>query len=117
MLGILKPVRLCAVARNPEWEGSPTILDIVVDENNIARSGLVFFGIWGGIGHDDAVPFVLMVDGQMDFGAGFQGVERFEQTNLLTKKLVAGEFFSISMNGAEIVYKISKIIDLSQSSV
>ena len=95
-------------------ENCSITLDIILDRDRRSRPKLAYFGIWGAIGSDDPMPFVLSKDGSIDFGSGFENDERFAKTNLLNKVIQTDEYFTFVKGDEELTLRIVKITDLTE---
>ena len=73
-----------------EFVGDPVVIDLRVSENGkVLKNGNVY-GAWGKPGYEEFYPFMLNVEGNIDFGGCSD--ERNAQTNLLDKTIRVGEY-------------------------
>jgi hypothetical protein len=67
--------------------------DVTVDlvfEGNTVRRGVPFFGVWQDRNEETRCPFVLDPNGEVDFGTGYDGQDRYYQTNIAEVDLAIG---------------------------
>jgi hypothetical protein len=89
-------VHLAQVDSN--YQSDNYVLDVEVDTSMIPLKQRTFFGVWGRLNDPEyRYPFLLLQDGQIDFGASYEpgDPQRFHKTNLLSKALTEGEFLSV----------------------
>lgn len=89
--------RIHLVQVDPNYQSDNYLLDIELDDSMTPLPGQIFFGVWGKVTDPEyRYPFLLLQDGRIDFGALYElgNLERFHRTNLLSKKLTAGELLS-----------------------
>jgi hypothetical protein len=111
-----KIIRIVARPTKPDDELNIT-LEVAVEENKI-RDGMVFFGFLGSLKDEENLyPFVLLIDGQLDFGSCFEdAADRYGRSNIRERRIEIGALFSISMtigdppSPKESTYLITQII-------
>src|SRR4051812_5300619 len=75
---------------NTEARHQDVTVDLVFDGNK-ARRGLAFFGVWQDRNDDVRCPFVLDPTGDVDFGTGYDGSDRWYRTNVAEIELFIGQ--------------------------
>lgn len=93
-------------------EGEGMQLDVVLNGAQVKR-GVEYFGVWFDNVDNTRCPFVLNRDGQLDYGAGYEGEDQFYGTNLLEAAFSEGATVTCKFEGEDISYKIAKITPLA----
>ncbi len=55
------------------------------------KPGIEYYGLWQDHQADTRCPFTLSPDGQVDFGTGYDGADRYYETDLLEKDMSIGQ--------------------------
>jgi hypothetical protein len=55
------------------------------------KGGIEYYGVWQDRHDDVRCPFTLSADGQVDFGTGYDGSDRYYETDLLGKEMAIGQ--------------------------
>jgi hypothetical protein len=55
------------------------------------KQGLDYFGLWQDKDADTRCPFVLDPSGNVDFGTGYDGQDRYYETDILNIELAIGQ--------------------------
>ena len=55
------------------------------------KPGIEYYGLWQDRQADTSCPFTLSPDGQVDFGTGYDGADRYYETDLLEKDMSIGQ--------------------------
>ena len=55
------------------------------------KGGIEYYGLWQDRHEDVRCPFILSPDGGVDFGTGYDGADRYYETDLLEKEMVIGQ--------------------------
>jgi hypothetical protein len=55
------------------------------------KAGIEYYGVWQDHQADTRCPFTLSPDGQVDFGTGYDGGDRYYETDLLKKEMSIGQ--------------------------
>jgi hypothetical protein len=104
----------------PDEEFNNITFELAINKKEIAPN-MIFFGFLGSLKQDDALyPFVLLGDGQLDFGSSFEDdTDRYGQTNIRTRPIEIGALFSTKMTIGdpprlrESTYQITQITHIS----
>lgn len=78
------------VLENAQDNNFEVVIDLVV-EGGKAKPGLVYFGVWLDKNAQATCPFVMDPHGQIDFGTGYDGADRFYETDLNSVDLGVGQ--------------------------
>src|SRR4051812_47963026 len=85
------PLRHLRLAlKNTEAPNQEITVDLVFDGKGV-RQGLDYFGLWEDKGNDTRCPFIMDPNGSVDFGTGYDGQDRYYETNMLQTELAIGE--------------------------
>ncbi len=63
----------------------------LVFEGNAVRQGLDYYGLWQDKEAETRCPFVMDSNGAVDFGTGYDGQDRYYETNILEIELNIGQ--------------------------
>ena len=63
----------------------------LVFEGNTVKGGLEYFGIWRDINEDSICPFVMNESGEVDFGTGYSGDDRFYEFDIMSAPISLGQ--------------------------
>jgi hypothetical protein len=84
----LRHLRL--VLTNTEAPSQEITIDLIFDGKGV-RHGLDYFGLWQDKDNETRCPFVMDPNGSVDFGTGYDGQDRYYETNILQTELAVGE--------------------------
>lgn len=86
------------------------LIDLVIDpEANRALGSQPCFGIYGSPVRDDCYPFLLLKNGDVDFGSNCDASVRFERLNLRDRPIRIGEVVTYASDSEEWCCKIVSI--------
>lgn len=87
-------------------------IELFINENARPSGRMTSFGSMGGLAaKSQTEPFLLMADGDMDFGSYFEQY-RFATSNLMSgRPFIEGELFTINYEEEDIIYRVAKIYD------
>jgi hypothetical protein len=108
----------------PGEEIQRAFLHVLCDGGNIPVRGIVITGVYGDVSDSsNRCPFVIMKDGRGDYGSYAEGrPDRFFQTNIRTKPLVAGTRFTTSGHHDQLAkevtttYEVVEVTPLTRGS-
>lgn len=93
------------------------VVDLFLDREGKPSPKMPALGCMGPISKSDGeiYPFIIRSNGDIDFGAGYGQGEREFHLNLRGdgRSVMLGEFFTYNENGDEIVYRVTKTVDLA----
>ena len=70
------------------------------------------FGIYGSPLRAEVYPFILQVDGTLDYGGNAgTGSDRFDSLNLLDRKVAIGELCTYESTQEEVCYRVESVVD------
>ncbi len=98
-----------------DWDESEATLRLYceVDQNRRLESRGYLFGARGKPFGAECYPFIVAIDGRIDFGSGFENHDgRYGETNFRRQPISVGEYFNVTEDDEENVYKITKIISV-----
>lgn len=85
-----EPLRLARIVlENVEARHQDVTIDLVFEGNSVRR-GVAFFGVWQDKNEQTRCPFVLDPGGEVDFGSGYDGEDRFYATDITDVDLAIG---------------------------
>jgi hypothetical protein len=89
-----KFARVVGKTKKPDEEFNNITFELAIDKKEIAPN-MIFFGFLGSLKQDDALyPFVLLGEGQLDFGSSFEDAsDRYGRTNIRTRPIEIGTLF------------------------
>ncbi len=77
------------VLENVEARYQDVTIDLIF-EGNAVRRGVPFFGVWQDKNEESRCPFVLDPNGEVDFGTGYDGEDRYYETDIASVPLSIG---------------------------
>jgi hypothetical protein len=99
------------VLQNPDARNQEVRIDLIFDGNQVRR-GLEYYGLWQDKDGDVRCPFSLGEAGEVDFGTGYDGADRYYETNLLEKEMVTGQQVTWNSESEEGVFSVVYITPL-----
>jgi hypothetical protein len=99
------------VFQNPDAKNQEIKIDLIFDGNQVRR-GIEYFGVWQDKADESRCPFTLGEDGEADFGTGYDGADRYYETNMLEKEMVSGQQITWNCEGDEAAFSIVYITPL-----
>ncbi len=99
------------VFQNTEVKTQEIRIDLIFDGNQMRR-GIEYFGLWQDKDGDSRCPFTLSEGGEVDFGTGYDGADRFYETNMLEKEMVTGQQITWNSEAEEAAFSIIYITPL-----
>jgi hypothetical protein len=76
--------------QNAEAPNQEMTIDLIFDGKSV-RQGVDYFGLWQDKDTNTLCPFVMDPNGSADFGTGYDGQDRYYETNILQTELAIGE--------------------------
>jgi hypothetical protein len=89
--------------------------DITIDlvfEGNSVRRGFPFFGVWQDKNEESRCPFVLDPNGEADFGTGYDGQDRYYETDLGQVPISIGAMVAWRTEGLEQQFTVVGVTQL-----
>ena len=99
------------VLENTQARNEEMSFDLVLN-GRTAKAGLESFGLWQDKREDIRCPFVMDPNGQVDFGTGYDGGDRYYETNILTLELAIGQQVGWRTENGEATFRITGITQL-----
>ena len=99
------------VLENSEDQNQQIQIDLVLDGKN-ARPGLDYFGMWQDKREDVRCPFVMDANGSADFGTGYDGEDRYYETNIGSLALTIGQEVLWRSGDIEQTFRVTGITQL-----
>ena len=99
------------VLENAEDRNQEIRIDLILDGNSV-RPGLEYFGLWQDKHEDVRCPFVMDPNGAVDFGTGYDGEDRYYETNIATLELTIGQQVGWRNETVEQSFRITGITQL-----
>jgi hypothetical protein len=65
-------------------------IDLVFQGNDV-KGGMEYYGIWRDRNDGSICPFVMNENGELDFGTGYGGEDRFYEFDILTTPIEIGQ--------------------------
>lgn len=97
---------------NTEDRNQDITIDLVLDGKNV-KPGLEYFGLWRDRRADVRCPFVLDPNGSVDFGSGYDGEDRYYETDLGGLELTIGQQVGWRTGDIEQSFRITGITQLA----
>jgi hypothetical protein len=110
--------RLVSVEASDEAENleDQLMLDVIIDsESRLILGTHPIFGVYGPPRGGETFPFIMRMDGSLDFGAWAEPEDRFEQTNLRERPIRVGEYATYEARGDEWICRVVEVIDLANN--
>ena len=111
---------LKCVDKDSGVENMPIQIDLTIDSKTRRNTGnWSKFGVWGShkTDADEVYPFVLLENGNLDFGAVESGA-RFGETNLLEQKIEIGSYVHVEdEDGNSYTYRISTVAEMGVGAI
>jgi hypothetical protein len=101
-------VRISATPTVDSPEEFPLYMDVVLNDSDKVSGNYPIFGFQGEIGQKAGVsmPFILHLDGRMDFGEKYVSPNRFYQLDLRDLSISVEQLFTIHGDGYESAFRI-----------
>ena len=99
------------VLENVEARHQDVTIDLVF-EGSVVRRGVAYFGVWQDKNEETRCPFVLDPNGEVDFGTGYDGEDRYYETNITQVDLAIGAQVAWSTEGNAGQYKVVGVTQL-----
>src|SRR5215468_1827125 len=99
------------VLQNADNRNQEIRLDLVI-EGRMIKGGLEYFGLWEDRYEDARCPFVLGPDGKVDFGTGYDGADRYYETNIGSLELTIGQQVGWRNESGDQTFRITGITPL-----
>ena len=93
------------VFQNPNAKNQEIRIDLIFDGNQVRR-GIEYFGLWLDKIAQSICPFTMGEDGEIDFGTGYDGADRYYETDMLEKEMVTGQQITWNCEGNEATFSI-----------
>ena len=97
---------------NTEDRNQEITIDLVV-EGRTAKPGLDYFGLWQDKGQEVLCPFVLDPNGSVDFGNGYEGSDRYYETNIGSLELAIGLQVLWRSGDSEQTFRVTGVTQLA----
>jgi hypothetical protein len=65
-------------------------IDLVFQGNSV-KGGIEYFGIWRDRNEESSCPFVMNENGEVDFGTGYSGDDRFYEFEIMSAPINPGQ--------------------------
>lgn len=88
-------------------------VDFILLDGRI-KEGIEYFGMWQDRQEHFRCPFVMSVDGEIDFGTGYDGEDRYYETNFMKKEMIVGQLVTYSYGSEELVFRVISLTPLLQ---
>jgi hypothetical protein len=106
-----EPLRLARIVlENVEARHQDITVDLVFEGNSVRR-GMFYFGMWRDKNEGVCCPFVLE-DTEVDFGSGYDGEDRYYDTDLTEVDLAIGAQVAWSLGEYDAQYKVVGVTQL-----
>jgi hypothetical protein len=86
-------------------------IDLVFEGDQIRR-GNEYYGVWRDHNEDSICPFVMNANGEMDFGTGYSGDDRFYELDVLNSRIGLGQQVALQSDQYETQMKIVGVTQL-----
>ena len=107
-----EPLRLARIVlENVDARYQDVTVDLVF-EGNTVRPGMFFFGMWRDKNEETCCPFVLDSNGEVDFGTGYDGADRYYETDIAQVTLAIGADVAWRMEDYDGRYKVVGVTQL-----
>jgi hypothetical protein len=99
------------VLENTEAANEEIKIDLVLEGKN-TKPGLDYFGVWQDKQTSVRCPFVMDPNGRADFGTGYDGADRYYESNILSLALAIGLQVGWRDANGEATYRVTGITQL-----
>ncbi len=99
------------VFQNPDAKNQEIRIDLIFDGNQVRR-GIEYSGVWLDKCEQSWGPFTLGEDGEVEFGTGYDGADRYYETDLLEKEMTTGQQITWNCEGDEAAFSLAYITPL-----
>jgi hypothetical protein len=99
------------VLENTEAANEEIKIDLVLEGKN-TKPGLDYFGVWQDKQTSVRCPFVMDPNGRADFGTGYDGADRYYESNILSLALAIGLQVGWRDPNGEATYRVTGITQL-----
>jgi len=86
-------------------------IDLIFDGLR-AKRGIEYFGLWHDTRDQSRYPFTLSTEGEIDFGTGLEGADRYYTCNLLSREIRIDEQITLARGTEQTVYHVISITPL-----
>jgi hypothetical protein len=86
-------------------------IDLVFEGDRI-RPGNEYYGVWRDHNEESICPFVMKANGEMDFGTGYSGDDRFYELDVLNARIGLGQQVTLRSDQYETQMKIIGVTQL-----
>jgi len=84
----------------------------LVFQGNAVKPGIEYFGIWRDENQESSCPFVMSENGEVDFGTGYSGDDRFYEFDIMTAPIAIGNEIGWRSDQYETTMKVVSVVQL-----